>query len=181
MRIDRRYIAALLGASLLAAGCGSDEEKPEPSIPAASVEELERYLDEAQRRFDSGTEENNPGACADIEDDTFPNIQRVMDDLPSSVDPEVRDTLEDGLARLRELTQEGCSGVEPTETETTEEPPPPETVTTPPETETTPPETETTPSDEVPPGQQKKDENNDGGTPPGQGGGGTPVLPEDEG
>ncbi len=82
-------------------------------------------LDEVQRRFDSGTDENNPGACEDIEEDSFPAIQDLVRDLPDSVDPEVQDTLEDGLARLRELTQEGCSDVEPTETETTEETTPP--------------------------------------------------------
>ena len=172
MRIDRRHLVALLGAASLAAGCGSDEEKPEPSIPAASAQELERYLDEVQRRFDSGTDENNPGACEDIEEQSFPEIQRIVEGLPSDVDSEVRSTLEDGLARLRELTQEGCAGVEPTDTETTEETTPRETVTTPPETETTPPETETTPPETTP--QQPTAPEQD----PGSGGGGTQVPEE---
>jgi hypothetical protein len=166
-------MVALLGAALVAAGCGSDEEKPKPSIPAASVQELEVRLDEVQRRFDSGTDENNPGACADLEEDTFPAIQDLLDGLPSSVDPEVKDTLEEGLARLRELTQEGCAGVEPTETETTEETTPLETETTPPETVTTPPETETTPPPTTPQPTTPQQ-------PPGSGGGGTEVPEEGE-
>jgi hypothetical protein len=163
-------MVALLGASLLAAGCGSDEEKPEPSIPAASVQEIEVRLDEVQRRFDSGTDENNPGACEDLEEDTFPAIQDLVRGLPDSVDAEVRSTLEDGLARLRELTQEGCSNLEPTDTETTEETTPPETETTPPETVTTPPETETTPPETTPPPTTPQPPGDDGGTPvPGDG------------
>jgi PBP1b-binding outer membrane lipoprotein LpoB len=173
VRIDRRHLAALLGAAALMAGCGSDEEEPEPSIPAASAEAIEVRLDEVQRRYQEGTENDNPGACEDIADDSFPAIQDQIDNLPSSVDKEVRDTLVAGLAHLVDLVESGCADVEQTDTETTEETTPTETVTTPPETETTPPETETTPPETTP--QQPTTPQQD----PGGGGGGTQV-PEGE-
>ena len=144
-----------------------------PSIPAANAEAIEVRLDEVQRRYEEGTENDNPGACEDIIDDSFPAIQQQIDNLPSSVDKEVRDTLVAGLAHLVDLVQDGCSNVEPTETETTEETTPAETVTTPPETETTPRETETTPPQTTP--RQPTTPQQE----PGSGGGGTQV-PEDE-
>ena len=176
-----RHIAAVAGAAALLAGCGADDEPKGKGIPAESVAELVKRLEEVQRRFDEGVDNDNVGACNDIESDSIPGIETAVAGLPSDVDPDIREALENGIQRLRELAQEGCSGVEPAETETTPE----ETVTvetTPTETETTPTETETTPSDEVPPGQQKKDKkkDNDGATPPGQGGGGLPApLPGD--
>ena len=78
-------------------------------------------LDEVQRRYDEGTENDNPGACEDIIDDSFPAIQQQIENLPSSVDQEVRDALVEGLRPPCGPDQDGCSDVEPTETETTEE------------------------------------------------------------
>ena len=107
------------------------------------------------------------GACNDIESDSFRSISQTVAGLPSDVDPDVRDALEASLDRLRQLTEEGCTDVEPAETDTTpEETIPEETVTETVPEETTPPETDTPPQ-ETPP--------DDGGTTtPGQGGGAVP-------
>ena len=177
----RAHLTALLGAAVLVAGCGSDDEPEGKGIPAESAATLQQRLEEIQRRFDDATDSTpNVGACNDIERDSVRVIRSTVASLPNDVDPDVRDTLEAGIERLRELVRDGCADVEPAETETMpEEAPPPET---PPEQTATEPEeatTETTPSEE-PPGQQKKDKDNGGGTPPGQGGGGLPApLPEE--
>ena len=177
----RAHLTALLGAAVLLAGCGSDDEPEGKGIPAQPAATLQERLDEVQRRFDEATRNGNVGACNDIQNDSFKAIDATVAQLPDDVDPDVRETLEDGLRRLEEQTRQGCADVEPQETDTTpEQAPPPET---PPEHTDTEPEettTETTPSEE-PPGQKKKDKDNGaGGTPPGQGGGGLPApLPEE--
>lgn len=152
MILDRRYLVALLGAAALLPGCGGDDEPKGKGIPADDVAALQERLDEVQRRFDA----NNPGACEDIDNDSFKAIEQTVAGIPSDTDPEIRETLENGLAHLQELTRDGCADVEPTKTETVpEETVPEETVTeTVPEetvteevpTETTPPET--TPQDQ---------------------------------
>lgn len=169
-------MTALLAAAALVAGCGGDDDPKGQGIPPESVTALQDRLDEIQRRFDDATDDTpNVGACNDIQSDSFKAVATTVSQLPDDVDPEIRDTLESGLQRLQELTEEGCADVEPAKTDTTPaETVPPET--TPEETETEQTPTKTTPSDE-PPGQQKKDEKNkDGGTtPPGQDGGGLPA------
>jgi hypothetical protein len=161
-----RYVVAVAGAAAILAGCGGDDEPKGKGIPADAVAALDERLDEIQRRFNDAVDHDNPGACEDIERDSVKNIQATVANLPSDVDPDIRQALEDGIQRLRELAQEGCSGVEPVETETTPE----ETVTeetTPTETETTPTETETTPPETTPPEQttpQDPGNGDEGGT-----------------
>ena len=170
------HIAAVAGAAALLAGCGADDEPKGKGIPAESVAELVKRLDEVQRRFDQGVDNDNVGACNDIESDSIPGIETAVAGLPSDVDPDIRETLENGIQRLRELAQEGCSGVEPAETETTpEETVPQETVTETVPEETVPEETETQPQETVP--QDPQGRGPDGQGPPGQGGGAVP--PED--
>jgi hypothetical protein len=159
------------GAAVLLAGCGADDEPKGKGIPADAVAAIDERLDEIQRRFNDGVDNDNPGACEDIERDSVKNIQSTVANLPSDVDPDIRQALEDGIQRLRELVQEGCSGVEPAQTETTPE----ETVTvetTPPKTETTPPATETTPPETTPPAQTTPQD-------PGNGGEGGAQAPQD--
>jgi hypothetical protein len=161
-----------LAACLLAAGCGSDDGGT--GIPRKAAAALDNQLDSIQSRFEF------PGgaACADIADGDDPNtkaVQRTLDNLPSDVDQDLRDALQQGFDRLFQLVDEQCKKPQTeTQTETVTEPPPPptetQTETTPPETtETTPPPTETTeppPTDtgeQVPPGQ--------GGNAPGAQGG----------
>ena len=170
-----RHLAAVAAAAALLAGCGSDDDERGPGIPPDAVSAIEQRLDEIQRRFDDATENDNVGACNDIESDSFRSISQTVSGLPSDVDPDVRDALEGSLERLRQLTEEGCAGVEPAETDTTpEETVPQETVTeTVPEETTPPPETEAEPEETGPQGRGP-----DGEGPPGQGGG---TIPPDDG
>ena len=160
-------LAAVAGAAMLLAGCGSDDDPEGEGIPRAAITAIEQRLDEIQRRFDDATQNDNVGACNDIESDSFRAISQTVGDLPSDVDPDVRDALESSLERLRQLTEEGCADVEPVETDTTpEETVPEETVTETVPEETTPEETEPEPQPTTP---------DDGGTTtPGQGGGAVP-------
>lgn len=190
MTAARRHLAALtVGAVLLvSAGCGSDDDKGEP-LPGDAVAMLERRLDEVERRFRDGTETNNVGACNDIETDSYTAIDDTVAALPQDVDADVRDALEDGLARLKQLTSEGCSDVEPARTEP-EETPPPQPEPPPPVTETLPAPTPTeTEPDEKPKDEKKNKDNGKGngngnGQPPGaevpgDTGGATPGLEGD--
>ena len=191
----RAQLAALVAcaALIVGAGCGSDDDPEGRPLPRQAANELEKRLDEVQRRFDAASEEGKAGACNDIDDDSYPAIDRIVNTLPENVDPEVRDALQASLERLRELTREGCADVEDTTTQ--EEPAPP--VTTPPpapvEPQPAPEPTETQP----PPQDENKDEEKkkkpdegqeeDGGIgpngqgPPGQDGGGQPAPPASDG
>lgn len=161
----QRYITPLLlvGAALVAAGCGSDEET-EPSIPPETAQVLKARLDEVQRRFDVGG-----GACNDIANDSQPAVQSILASLPSSVDADVRSALDQSSDRLFELTAEQCDAQEetttPTETETVPETDTSDTTETEPTetqpTETVPPETQPTETTPVPPAEEG-DEGDDG-------------------
>jgi hypothetical protein len=170
-----KHISLLLalGACLAAAGCGSDEEKGGP-IPAAQVTALQARLDETENRLANGSE----GACKDILNDTMPEVGNIVDSLPNSVDPDVRDALEQSFDNLWSLVESECQDLKPdepaqttpteTQTETTETTPP---ETTP--TETTPPETDTeTSPEEAPLPQDGNGES--GGAVPDTGGGAGP-------
>jgi hypothetical protein len=149
--MSRRLAKQLAFAGALVAllpGCGSnDNGKP---IPADIKSQLESRLAEAERRL--GTD--NAGACNDITNDTQPEVERVLESVPDDVDADVRSALNDGFARLFELTSERCDELErqqtETETDTTETTPPPETDTTTteePTTPTTPTETDQQPTE----------------------------------
>jgi hypothetical protein len=164
----RTFLLLLLGACLAVAGCGSDEEGD--PIPADSAAVLQDQLDNIQARLDNGS----VGACDDIlTGPRGPNVDAVnqtIDQLPDSVDADVRSGLQDGFDQLFSLVDEQCNELRQEsesqqDTETTEEPPvvtetetvpPPETeteVVPPPETETEvvpPPETDTGTTEEPP-------------------------------
>jgi hypothetical protein len=167
-------------AAGLAAGCGSDDEPEGAPIPRQAAAEIESRLGEVERRMAAGG-----GACGDIQNDTQPAVDSIVASLPSDVDPDVRDALQESVDRLFELTEQECDEQKGQDTETQEEPPPPpETETLPPETETVPPETETVPPEtdtdegEVPPGQDGELPPGQGGENPGQGNGGGAIVPE---
>ena len=188
----RTTLLALVGACLLAAGCGSDEEG-EP-IPADSAAALQDQLDNIQARIENGS----VGACEDIlAGPRGPNVDAVeqaISGLPDDVSEDVRSGLEEGFDRLFALVEDRCTDLreeaeaeQPPETEAEPEPEPepvapPETVTEtvpPPETETVPPpETETVPppetGEEEPPVEEPSDE-----TAPGDEGGGGVIAPEE--
>ena len=161
---------------VLVVGCGdSGEEDQGRPIPSAEVAALERELDAVERRLDVGG-----GACGDIENQSRPDVQAILDRIPQDVDPEVRAALQRSFERLFELTATQCDEeTTPTETEET-----PTLPVLPTETETTPTETEQQETQERPPGQQKpkKPKKNQGGGqgqgPPGGDDGGA-VAPED--
>jgi hypothetical protein len=143
----------VLVACLVAAGCGSDDEGA--GIPADSAQQLQDRLDEIQRRFEFGG-----GACADIQNDSLPAVEDLINSLPEDVDADVRQALTDGFQRLFVLTDEQCEEPQtetepepepepvPVPTDTTETTAPPETTETiPPPTETeAPPATDTEPA-----------------------------------
>lgn len=196
MRRSVRHPLACLAACacLAAAGCGAPEEEPEGApLPAKAAGELQRRLDEVERRYRDGIDNSNVGACADIEDDSFGGaggIEDILAGLPDDVDRELRTAVEDSFENLRNLTAQDCAGVEPqpeTDTEpepepvpepvepVPEEPVPEETVPEDTAPEELPPETVPQPTPQspelkgprfAPPGR--------GDTPPGQGGGAVP-------
>jgi hypothetical protein len=136
---------------------------------------LESRLDEVERRMTAGG-----GACADITNDSAPAVDGIIQSLPSDVDPDVRQALEDGFSRLFTLTAEQCDETKGQQTEP-EPAPEPETDT---QTETIPSETiptETTPTiPEEPPIETVPPEENPSGD-GGDGGDGGAVSPQDEG
>ena len=164
MSLRTATIALLLLAAGFAASCGSDEEKGEP-IPVASAQELNKRLDEVQRRFDFGG-----GACADIINDSQPGVDAIITALPQNVDRDVRDALQGGFNHLFELSGEQCDEQKGQETEANPLPTETEPDPLPTETEEVPTETEEAPTETVPP---------EGG--PGDGGAGGPPGQEDGG
>jgi hypothetical protein len=174
LRTSTALLIALVAAT--AAGCGSEDEKGSP-LPEQAVVDLESRLDEVERRMTAGG-----GACADITNDSAPGVDGIIQSLPSDVDPDVRQALEDGFSRLFTLTAEQCDETQGQQTEPEPAPQPaPETET---ETETIPPETiptETTPTiPEEPPVEPLPQEEDSGGDGGNEGDGGA-VSPEDEG
>jgi hypothetical protein len=172
LRTTTALLSALVAAT--AAGCGSEDEKGSP-LPEQAVVDLESRLDEVERRMTAGG-----GACADITNDSAPAVDGIIQSLPSDVDADVRQALEDGFTRLFTLTAEQCDETKGQQTEP-EPAPEPETDT---QTETIPSETiptETTPTiPEEPPIETVPPEENPSGD-GGDGGDGGAVSPQDEG
>jgi hypothetical protein len=148
-------------AALLVAGCGSDKE-PKPSIPAASTSELLRQLSSIESRFDFGD-----GACNDI-DENQQSVNDTIAALPSSVDSDVRNALQDSFDHLFDLTSSQCDVKKGQQTDTNTETTQTQTTTTETQTETT--QTDTTPTDTTPTDTTPTDTTPT--TPPDQGGGG---------
>jgi hypothetical protein len=143
-------LAACLGLAALplaVAGCGDKK----PGIPRSDASALISLLKQAQMESD------NPQRCDELLV-TIQDIAAKVRDLPSSTDPDVRDSLSNGVRNLAESARAQCDATQTTTTTTpttptTETVPPPTTETTPPPTtETTPPPTtETTPPPTTPP------------------------------
>jgi hypothetical protein len=143
-----RYLTALLVvlAALLVAGCGSDKQ-PKPSIPAASTTELLRQLSSIESRFDFGD-----GACNDI-DENQQSVNDTIAALPSSVDSDVRNALQDSFDHLFDLTSSQCDDKKGQQTDTNTETTETSTTTTETQTDTTSTDTtstDTTPTDTTP-------------------------------
>jgi cell division protein FtsN len=137
-RILPFVLAALLGvgaAVLAACGAGGDG-----TIPAASASDLKREIDDVRKAVDDDRCEEVTGQVRQVDEG--------IDDLPPTVDDQLRNSLRDGVNRLLSAARDECDDT-PTETTTTEttETVPEETTTetVPTETETTPPPTTTQP------------------------------------
>jgi hypothetical protein len=125
------------------AGCGGSDDG---TIPPESGEDMLTRLDALEERVQAGDCTGTAGAVAQAEE-----IERLVGELPSSVDDEVREALERSSANLIELTAEQCDegasgegGAQTTTEDTTTEETAPTTTTT----TTTEEETTTTDSDE---------------------------------
>jgi hypothetical protein len=168
--LKRIFLLLALGACLVTAGCGSDDEKGDP-IPAEQAATLQGRLDETEARLDNGSE----GACKDILEDTMPEVGKILDSLTSSVDPDVRDALEESFDNLWALVESECEERKPDEPTETQTQPEPETETTETQTqptETEPPETDTETTPEEAPLPPEGDGDNDGEIPETDSGGG---------
>ncbi len=132
-------IAAVGGALAVLSGCGDDDEGA--PIPAANAQELDRLLDQVNDRIEARN------ACGDIREESLPALQTQLDQLPSDLDSNTRQTLEDGVAHLEDLVDEQCGEIQRdkerdrTESDTTE------TTTTVPTDTTTDTQTDTTTTD----------------------------------
>ena len=116
----RRAAVISLALALAVGGCGGHKR----TIPHARGESFLTQLDKIGSQFDNGA---CRGAHAKVQ-----SLEAQATALPSSVDPEVKRNLVDGIDRLNRLVARDCR--RPTRTNTTTTP----TVTTPTETTTTP-------------------------------------------
>lgn len=173
MRTALLHLAALLLGALAAlalAACGGDEDRS-GLLPAGDAQALSDRLDAVRADVEDGE-------CDALAQDLV-RLRNALVALPSSVDPRLRERLEEGVANLAEIAPGQCAEVargettttetQTTETQTTTTAIP--TVTTP--VETAPPTTTATPTTTTPPTT----------TPPGTGGvePGTPTTPVEPG
>jgi cell division septation protein DedD len=133
----RRPVAIVLAAVLgtlaaLATACGQDQSG---LLPRTRAERLLSALDRTERAVQAGDCTRAQRALADL--------QTRIDNLPGSVDRDLRTRLQQGAGRLSGQVPQDCQANQPTTTTTTETTP---TDTTP--TDTTP--TDTTPTDTTP-------------------------------
>lgn len=168
-------------AALAAAGCGSKKDAGDP-IPRGVSSAISEELTSVQSRLDYARGHTTPGgvgACNDIEDKSFPAIDRELERVPDGVGSDVRDALNKSVDRLKELTRSDCSDVKDKvgQTDTTPEPTPTPTLPAPTPTvpKDTTPTTPTTPEKSKPPKTQKQPKQplpGQGDQQPGTGGGG---------
>jgi cell division septation protein DedD len=172
-------IALLLGlacAALVACGGGSGADL----IPAGKASRIEAQLDRIRAAVDAGS-------CTRLPDDVA-TLQQQVNALPSSVDPELRSRLQEGVDNLAQISVEECLAraneqTTPTQTTPTTTTPttttPPETTPTTPPPETTPPPVTTEPPPTTTPTTPAPTDGTGGGatipTEPGAAGGATPT------
>jgi hypothetical protein len=103
--------AACIGVivALALAGCGG--EKQGHSIEPGDAQSLIAGLDRVAQQFDSGA---CNGAQAKVRD-----LENAAAQLPSTVDPEVKNNIEAGLRRLEGLVSRDCKRPETTTTSST--------------------------------------------------------------
>ena len=141
MSIHVRHLvsAALVAGGVALAGCGGDDE---PQIPRGDASEIVSLLQEVERRMS----QERP-VCGDVSRD-FPRLEAAVAGLPEDVDGDIRESLDDGVAHLRDLIEAECAELREPEddtTDTTDSEPETTPDTTPETTPTTPDTTPTTP------------------------------------
>ncbi len=100
MRVRRLFLPILASlAAATAAGCGSDG--PRAGIPEARAESLRREIKDVREAVEGGRCDDISGQLAQVD-------ERV-DNLPSSVDDGLRQSLTDGVDRLRATAGEDCT------------------------------------------------------------------------
>jgi hypothetical protein len=147
MRRLTALAATLVLAAVPLAGCGSKA----PGVPRGDASAMIRELRRIQVLSD------DPKRCNDLVA-AIQNLAARVRSLPASTDPDVRDTLANGVRNLADSARTQCQGTQTiptvtTPTVTTQTVPPPTTQTTPPPTTQTtpPPTTQTTPPPTTPP------------------------------
>jgi outer membrane biosynthesis protein TonB len=156
-------IAAL--TALAVTGCGGDEN----GVPRGESDALRNALRQVKRDLE-------PLDCDQLSDVSVPAVEAQVQNLPDDVDADVRETIEDGVAELRNLVAQECAEANEPETDTQPEttpaptpepapPPPPETTPEPPPEEPPPDE-----PDEEQPGEGNGNGTGNGGA-SGPGGG----------
>jgi hypothetical protein len=155
--------ASLAIAALPLAGCGDTP----PGLAKKDANELTRLLRKAQ------TASDNPEQRCDTLLAAVAKLNEKAAALPSKVDKDVRDSIQNGIKNLADQSNSLCSQ-QKTPTTTTTTPtttvptaPPVTTQTLPPQTHTTPPQTQEPPPTQAPPSTTP----GNGGTPPGDGNG----------
>jgi hypothetical protein len=164
--------ATLAIAALPLAGCGDNP----PGLSKKDAAELVRLLRKAQ------TASDNPEQQCDTLLAAVAKLNERVNALPSKVDKDVRDSLQNGVKNLSDQSSSLCSQQQtPTTTTTTPTTtvpttPPPTTQTIPTPTHTTPPPTQNPPPTQTPPpttpGSGGTSPGNGNGTGGGDGGGG---------
>jgi hypothetical protein len=155
---------ALAALALPLAGCGDNP----PGLSKKDANELTRLLRKAQ------TASDNPEQQCDTLLAAVAKLNERVAALPSKVDKDVRDSLQNGVKNLGDKSNSLCSQqktpttTSTTPTETIPTTPPPTTPTIPPTTPTTPPPTQNPPPTQTPP----QTTPGSGGTGPGNGNGG---------
>lgn len=172
-------LAVLLLSLTLGVGCavlvscgGSDGPAEGAGIPATDAEGMLAELSRARAAFDAGD-------CAEVEESAV-QIQASADNLADTLDPEVKQGLDQGAARLAELAATAPECEQQTTTTTTDaEKTEPTTTTT--ATPTTTEDTTTTTTTEEPPPAGEEPNPAPPGQPPGPPGGSGPGTGGTEG
>jgi hypothetical protein len=111
MRTVRGTTATVAAATLLAlplAGCGKDK----PKIPRSDAQAIVALLRSADARAAAK-------ACTGLQKVTVPELDARLSALPPNTDPDIRDSLRQGVDNLRNLIAIQCSTVKPKPQQTT--------------------------------------------------------------
>ena len=157
-RLILLLLSLMLGAGCaVLISCGGSDVPEEAQIPATNAEQMLAELDRARAAFDAGD-------CAEVEESAV-QVQESAENLADTLDPEIKDGIDQGAARLAELATTAPECEEQTTTTTTE-PERTEPTTTTTATPTTTEETTTTTTQEEPP--PEEEEPDEEPAPPGQ-------------